>query len=475
MNQLLLGAVPTVEYLVLQGRGVRYGVVPVERTRRRAARRCRSAASSSRPTSSARSPTRWGRRGRRVAVGGNGTSDALGVDAALARAARARPKASCARKRSRRTRRCRQGWGMTSAAPAAGVAAHGRRCARGHFAGRLTDPGAALVTTFVADARARSPASCRPVTMSPKPRAMPGAARRRWRSTWRRRRARQRWRWRCRTARPCRIACATRRGRCRCRAKITVVGAPPNAPDRRFRDVVKDPLPYGVAAWLASRAGDSSLGNAVRSSDRARARATIASSSRTGPSGAASSRARRAGRGRVGRCRARSRGVDTAATSPPTSISTRTSRPTRRCRPKIALVSQPRRRRRVHRRRRSTTCCSTIGRIIDALGAGDAHRQRHRRRVDAVGLRPLHRLSARRRSAVAQRRRARLGRRRHRRPGAGADLRRAARAGRAQSCRSTIRARRRSTSQLPAELRSRRAALRLRAAHLLRRRARCSR
>ena len=45
-------------------------------------------------------------------------------------------------------------------------------------------------------------------------------------------------------------------------AKFTVVGAPSNAPDRRFRDVVKDPLPYGVAAWLASRAGDSSLGTA---------------------------------------------------------------------------------------------------------------------------------------------------------------------------------------------------------------------
>ena len=45
-------------------------------------------------------------------------------------------------------------------------------------------------------------------------------------------------------------------------AKITVVGTPANAPDRRFRDVVKDPLPYGVAAWHASRAGDSSLGTA---------------------------------------------------------------------------------------------------------------------------------------------------------------------------------------------------------------------
>jgi hypothetical protein len=43
-------------------------------------------------------------------------------------------------------------------------------------------------------------------------------------------------------------------------AKISVVGAPAAAPDSRFRDVTRDPLPYGLAAWLASRGGDATLG-----------------------------------------------------------------------------------------------------------------------------------------------------------------------------------------------------------------------
>lgn len=42
-------------------------------------------------------------------------------------------------------------------------------------------------------------------------------------------------------------------------AKITIVGPMPSVPDRRFRDVIKDPPPYGVAAWLASLGGDSTL------------------------------------------------------------------------------------------------------------------------------------------------------------------------------------------------------------------------
>lgn len=43
--------------------------------------------------------------------------------------------------------------------------------------------------------------------------------------------------------------------------KVSVVGAPPNTPDRRFRDTTKDPLPYGIAGWAHSRAGDSSRGD----------------------------------------------------------------------------------------------------------------------------------------------------------------------------------------------------------------------
>jgi hypothetical protein len=44
-------------------------------------------------------------------------------------------------------------------------------------------------------------------------------------------------------------------------AKIIVVGAPGAAPDRHFRDTVKDVLPYGVANWLHSRYGDSTRQN----------------------------------------------------------------------------------------------------------------------------------------------------------------------------------------------------------------------
>ncbi len=43
--------------------------------------------------------------------------------------------------------------------------------------------------------------------------------------------------------------------------KISVVGATPNVPDRRFRDTTKDPTPYGLAAVAHSRAGDSSRGD----------------------------------------------------------------------------------------------------------------------------------------------------------------------------------------------------------------------
>ena len=43
--------------------------------------------------------------------------------------------------------------------------------------------------------------------------------------------------------------------------KISIVGAPPNVPDGRFRDISKDPTPYGLAAVQHSRAGDSSVGD----------------------------------------------------------------------------------------------------------------------------------------------------------------------------------------------------------------------
>ena len=43
--------------------------------------------------------------------------------------------------------------------------------------------------------------------------------------------------------------------------KISIVGATPNVPNGRFRDISKDPTPYGLAAVQHSRAGDSSRGD----------------------------------------------------------------------------------------------------------------------------------------------------------------------------------------------------------------------
>jgi hypothetical protein len=43
--------------------------------------------------------------------------------------------------------------------------------------------------------------------------------------------------------------------------KVSVVGAPPNPPDRRFRDTTKEILPRGIAGWAHSRVGDSSVGD----------------------------------------------------------------------------------------------------------------------------------------------------------------------------------------------------------------------
>src|SRR5262249_9019738 len=39
---------------------------------------------------------------------------------------------------------------------------------------------------------------------------------------------------------------------------VLVARPPANAPDRRFRDTIKDALPLGIAGWIASLHGDSS-------------------------------------------------------------------------------------------------------------------------------------------------------------------------------------------------------------------------
>lgn len=45
--------------------------------------------------------------------------------------------------------------------------------------------------------------------------------------------------------------------------KISIVGAVANAPSRLFRDTVKDPLPYGLVAWRASPTGDALAPNGI--------------------------------------------------------------------------------------------------------------------------------------------------------------------------------------------------------------------
>jgi len=44
-------------------------------------------------------------------------------------------------------------------------------------------------------------------------------------------------------------------------AKLSILGALPATPDRKFRDVTKDALPYGLAAWMHSQHGDSARGD----------------------------------------------------------------------------------------------------------------------------------------------------------------------------------------------------------------------
>jgi hypothetical protein len=44
-------------------------------------------------------------------------------------------------------------------------------------------------------------------------------------------------------------------------AKISIIGATPATPDRRFRDIGKDRIPHGMAAWIHSLHGDSARGD----------------------------------------------------------------------------------------------------------------------------------------------------------------------------------------------------------------------
>jgi hypothetical protein len=254
MNQLLLGQVPTVEYVALQGQGISYGLVPVEKDPQ-----ARGAplpiggvvveAYEQRSFSDALGPN-----GQTVAIGGNGTATrsvwigafgrgGAGAVEGFVRAQKGQAHAHVAGSVEGTTRP--SGAGARVAISKAGV----------------SDPGAALVTTFVADdagafdgelppgdyvAQAEGDAWLRSAAVPFHVAASTGSEP-------------------IKLVLPDRATLAFRvhdEAGALLPSKITVVGAPENAPDRRFRDVVKDPMPYGVAAWLASRAGDSSLGTA---------------------------------------------------------------------------------------------------------------------------------------------------------------------------------------------------------------------
>ena len=253
MNQLLTGAVPTVEYLALQGQGITYGLVPVEKdpTARGAPLPIGGVvveAYEQRSFSDA-----LGQAGQTVAIGGNATVTRSVWIAALPGGAGAVE--GFVRAQKGQAHAPVRGTVGGVAAPTGG----GARVAISKVG--VADPGAALVATFVADgsgafagelppgdyvaqaegdAWRRSPAV--PFTVAPSTGAPPLALVLPDRATL-----------------TYRVHDESGAG---LPAKITVVGTPANAPDRRFRDVVKDPLPYGVAAWHASRAGDSSLGTA---------------------------------------------------------------------------------------------------------------------------------------------------------------------------------------------------------------------
>ena len=159
--------------------------------------------------------------------------------------------------------------------------------------------------------------------------------------------------------------------------------------------------------------GDSSVGDQWDHPVRCRP-ATIASSFRAGPSGAASSRSSIVpAAGAARRRRARPRGADAGLRGVrlPSAHEHVARRAGAARGPRAEL---PRRRRRLHQlvgARRALRLLAAARRARRARPA----RLGRRRRDHAVGLRPLHRLAAARRSVVAQRRRARLGRRRERR------------------------------------------------------------
>ncbi|HXU72727.1 MAG TPA: hypothetical protein VN947_25570 [Polyangia bacterium] len=251
MNQLLTGAVPTVEYLALQGQGIAYGIVPVEKDP--------SARGAPLPIGGVvveayeqrNFSDALGQNGQSVSIGGNGTAMRSVWIAAVAGGAGGVEGFVRAHKGQAHAPVHGTVTGVTS--PTGG----GARVAISKAG--VSDPGAALVTTFVADdsgafsgelppgdyvaeaegdAWRRAPAV--PFTVAPTTGAPPLSLVLTDRATLS-------YRVYDETGQtlPC---------------KISVVGTPPNAPDRRFRDIVKDPLPYGMVAWLASRAGDSTLG-----------------------------------------------------------------------------------------------------------------------------------------------------------------------------------------------------------------------
>ncbi|MDB4966108.1 MAG: hypothetical protein JWN44_1797 [Myxococcales bacterium] len=260
MNQLLLGSVPTVEYVALQGRGVTYGIVPVERDPQAKGAPLPIGgvvveAYEQRSFSDALGPA-----GQTVAIGGNGTATRSVWIAALPGGAGAVEGFVRAQKGQAHAPVRGQVSGTTSAAAGGGARAQGDGARVAVSRAGVADAGAALVTTFVADADGVFAGELPPGDYVAEAEG----------DAWRRSPP-VTFHVAATTGAPSVALTLPDRAELSYRvhdaagatlpSKVTVVGAVANPQDRRFRDVVKDPMPYGVAAWLASRAGDSTLDN----------------------------------------------------------------------------------------------------------------------------------------------------------------------------------------------------------------------
>ena len=247
ITDFVTGAVPTVEYVALQAQGVSYGIIPVERDPQARAAPLPVAgvaveAYEQRSFSDALTPA-----GENLALGGR-AQVTRSIDVVLARGGAGAIESAV---------RALTG---TPTGTVAGTVTGGGAGARIAVSRSSGDPATALVTTFVADAQGAFSGALPPgdyvleaegdgFRRAPTVPLHVGAGAQA----------------QAQLALPDQALLSYRvtdeKG-APVPAKLFVLGTPPNAPDRRFRDTIKDPLPYGVVGYLASLRGDSSRGDA---------------------------------------------------------------------------------------------------------------------------------------------------------------------------------------------------------------------